>query len=182
MTSLQHNVGRVVFAIGMVLSIVALGQAVGLESPWFGVVASFSLLGLMDLTMPMIRFRLPSSLRALRAWEIRGDAYRRLGVQAFGMFLRRTPARLLNRRVYLELQGRDLALVHAYIEDAEAAHFWGCLATVPYLAFTWFRGWSSAVVAVALFDVFVNIYPILHLRSVRGRIERALRRGLIPCS
>ena len=172
MKTLQQITMRVAFVVLMVLSIIALAQAVGIASPWFGVIGSFCLLGLMDLATPFVRIRMPSPLRKVQPWEVRSGAYRIFGVEAFGAFLRKTPARLLNRRVYLRTHDKDFEPVRVHIENAEAAHFWGGLATVPYLSVAWFRGWCAAVVTVVLFDLVVNLYPILHLRSVRGRMER----------
>ena len=169
---------RVIFATVIILSIAALGHAVGPASPWFGLVASFCVLGLLDLMMPFVRLRLPRSLREVRSWEIRGGVYRALGVPAFGAFLRGSPVRLLNRKVYLKACARGLAPVRTHIENAEAAHFWGGLATIPYLLLAWIRGWWDTLAVVVLFDLIVNIYPILHLRSVRLRIDNAIRRDL----
>ena len=171
-----HGAARVAFAVFMVFSIVSFARTVGVDSVWFGVVASFSLLGLMDLAMPFVRLRVPSSLRNIRPWEKRGGAYRVLGVSLFGAFLRGTPLRLLNRRVYLREHPTDFASVHIHLENAEAAHFWSGIATMGYLAFAWMRGGWSSVAALALFNLVVNLYPILHLRLVRGRLERALQK------
>jgi hypothetical protein len=84
--------------------------------------------------------------------------------------------RLLNRKVYLKALSSGLVPLRTHLENAEAAHFWDGLATVPYLLLAWTRGWWDTLAAVVLFDFIVNLYPILHLRSVRIRIEGALRR------
>ena len=166
---------RVIFAMVMIISIAALGRVVGIASPWFGLMASFGVLGVLDLAMPFGLIRLPRALREVRAWERRGRLYRALGVFAFGAFLRGSPARWLNRRVYLGAFSGDLMAVRSLVGNAEAAHFWGGLATTPYLALAWAQGWWSAFTGVILFDFVLNVYPILHLRSVRFRIERAMR-------
>jgi hypothetical protein len=173
---LRREPARAIFAVFMVLSLVAFGRSVGVDSPWFGLVTSFSVLGLMDLAMPIIRICLPTSLRRVRPWEQRAGAYRTLGVPAFGAFIRGTPVRWLNRKVYLGAHPKNFELVRIQLENAEAAHFWGGIATLPYLALAWIRGWWGNVAAVVLFNLVVNVYPILHLRSVRVRLERASRR------
>jgi hypothetical protein len=173
---LRREPARAIFAVFMVLSLVAFGRTVGVDSLWFGLVTSFSVLGLMDLAMPIIRIRLPTSLRTVRPWEQRAGAYRTLGVPAFGAFIRGTPVRWLNRKVYLGAHPRNFELVRIQLENAEAAHFWGGIATMPYLAFACLRGWWGNLAAVVLFNLVVNVYPILHLRMVRGRLERALKK------
>lgn len=171
----SHEAGaRICFAIGMVASIALFGRAIGVDSPWFAVIVSFCILGLLDLARPFARTRMPRFLREVRPWESRGSIYRTLGVRAFGEMLRRTPFRLLNRRVYLKEHSRDLSAVRIPIEDAEAAHFWGGVATIPYLLAAWSQGWWAALTSVVLFNLIMNVFPILHLRTVRARIDHAM--------
>lgn len=99
-----------------------------------------------------------------------------MGIPIFGAILKGTPLRRLNQRVYLRSSSDDISTVRTYIENAEAAHFWGGLATIPYLAFAWSQEWWSALLSVIVFNLVVNIYPILHLRSVRVRFDHAKRR------
>jgi hypothetical protein len=160
--------------MGIVASIAALGRVVGVDSPWFAVIASFCVLGLLDLALPFARTRMPQFIREVRPWESHGSTYRVIGVSVFGEVLRRTPLRLLNRRVYLKASSSDLTAVRNPVEDAEAAHFWGGVATIPYLVVAWSRGWWAALASVVIFNLFVNLYPILHLRTVRARIDDAV--------
>ena len=168
---------RICFAMGMVFSIGVFGSIVGVASPWFALIASFCVLGLFDLAMPFVRVRMPRAIREVRSWERRSSTYRAIGVPAFGEFLRRTPLRLLNRRVYLNAFPSDLPAVLIHIENAESAHFWGGVATIPYLVLAWGREWWGALTGVVLFNLVVNLYPILHLRTVRARIDLATRRS-----
>ena len=163
--------------MGMVFSVALLGRVVGGDSPWFALIASFCVLGLFDLLLPFIRIRMPRFFRPVRAWEVQSGIYRAMGVPAFGELLRRTPARWLNRRVYLNAFRGDLSVVRTQIENAESAHFWGAVATVPYLAVAWSKGWWEALMSVMLFNLIVNAYPIFHLRTVRARIDETSRKG-----
>jgi len=167
-------------ALAIAGSLWVLGRSVGFLSPWFGVTAAFCLLGLMDLARPYFRLPLPRLLGKIRPEQGRGSGYRSfwrlLGVYAFGAFLRRTPLRLLNRRVYLSSSPRDVASILAHLEQAEAAHFWDSVATLPYLVLAGVQSRWSTVACVPLFDLVVNVYPMLHLRTVRARIARVSRR------
>jgi hypothetical protein len=159
----------------MLSSLAALGMVVGVSSPWFALIASFCVLGLFDLALPYLRTRMPPSLRQVRPWEIQSGTYRAIGVPVFGALLRRSPLRLLNRRVYLKSANRDLSLVRTHLENAESAHFWGAVATLPYVVITICEGWWAALTSVMVFNVGVNLYPILHLRLARARIDRAVQ-------
>jgi hypothetical protein len=176
MHPLNQIAWRLLFATAIVASLALLGQAVGFASPWFGVTASFCVLGLLDLATPFARLRMPRRLRKLRTWEMRGGVYQSLGVPAFGALLRHSPLRLLNRNVYLTRLLRDLTALPARMEQAEAAHFWGGVATLPYLGFACAQDREMTVICVIVFNVIVNLYPIFHLRSVRARVEQALLR------
>lgn len=180
MQATSNRTGRALLAGLIVVALALLGGKVGLASPWFAVLVAFCVLGLIDLGMPSMPLRVPPALREIRSWERRGHMYRKIGVLAFGGLLRRSPLRLLNRRVYLQSGGRDLAAVRAHVESAESAHFWGGLVTVPYLALACVQGWWSAVLSVAVFDLTANVYPIFHLRAVRARLDRVLRSAAVP--
>ena len=83
-----------VLAFGVSLSMMA--QAVGLASPWLALMTMLCFLGLAKVAEPIFVLKVPDGLRPLRAWETRGDLYRRLAVPEFGALLRDTPLRFLN--------------------------------------------------------------------------------------
>jgi len=162
-----------VFAVCLAL----LGSAVGFTSPWFAVIAMFNFLGLIAVARPLFLLKLPGFLRKERGCEARGKLYKALGVPAFGSLLRRTPLRYLNRFVYLK-QCPDPSIVQAHIDSSEAAHLWAALLLVPYMAYACAHRWWSALAWVTVVQIVVNVYPILHLRWVRVRINRLRGRML----
>jgi hypothetical protein len=115
-------------------------------------------------------------VRELRPWELRGAVYRKLGVSGFGALLRNTPLRILNTTVYVSGNHRDPLLVLRQVESAEACHFWAALLLMPYLAWCALSGRWAVLGAFLAVQIVLNVYPILHLRSVRGRLERVRRR------
>ena len=71
---------------------------------------------------------------------------------------------------------RDPLQVCRLAESAEATHFWAAVLVMLYICYAFFsRQWS--VVADFLVQVVGNIYPIMHLRLVRGRLTRLIARG-----
>jgi hypothetical protein len=176
----SHNlIGRLLLVLIMTVSLTLFVREVGLASPWSAIVLSFCALGLLDTVGHVISISLPRPLYELRSWERRGDVYRFMRVPAFGTMLRRSPLRLLNRRVYFRGSPRETTGIRRQIEAAEAAHFWAALASIPYLAVATAQGWWSTVICLVLFDLTVNLYPILHLRWVRARMERAFRSNMV---
>ncbi|WP_457096844.1 glycosyl-4,4'-diaponeurosporenoate acyltransferase CrtO family protein [Lysobacter sp. P5_B9] len=161
-----------VFAVSFVL----LSRVIGITSPWLVLLLMFYFLGLAKVAEPLFVLRMPATLRPVRHWERDGHVYRRLGVVGFGRLLRRTPLRYLNSAVYLDRQRRHPLQVRHLAESAEASHFWAAVLFMPYVVFAALSGMWGVAAWFLLAQVLVNVYPILHLRHVRGRLDRIIRR------
>lgn len=162
-----------------VMSLDMFRGAVGVTSPWFGVMIMLDCLGLVAFARPLFLLKLPRFLREEREWEINGGIYKTLRVPAFGTLLRRTPLRYLNRMVYLT-RCRNPSRVQAEIEAAEASHLLAAAVLVPYMVYACLQGWWSGVAWLMVIQIVSNVYPILHLRWVRIRLNRLHdRRGLV---
>jgi hypothetical protein len=148
-----------------------LREVIGGESPWLGMLLMFYFMGLAKLGEPLFVLRMPGFLRDVRAWEARGVAYRRIGVQRFGQLLRASPHRFLNAETYLGRGRRNLQTLYRHAASSEAAHFWGALLFTPYIALAWAQGRRDVAALFLLVQVLVNVYPILHLRLLRGRLD-----------
>ncbi len=152
-----------------------------LASPWFVVTAMICLLGLAFVAQPVVMMRMPWPLRTIRAWEAHGGFYRAAGVPAFGRLLRQTPLRLFNVDVYLRNGLADTARVGAELEAAEASHLLAAVLVLPYMIYASLLGWWTALFGVSLAQALINVYPIMHLRLTRHRLDRlAAKRPLRP--
>ena len=171
--SLLVLVGTVV---GFAISFVMLERVIGASSPWLGLLAMFYALGLAKVCEPFFLLRMPTALREIRSWELKGTLYRRMRVPAFGTMLRDTPLRYLNASVYLSRKQPDFTSISRQAESAEADHFWAGLLFTPYIVYLAFAGHPAAATLFLVVQVLFNVYPILHLRLVRGRIDRLARR------
>jgi hypothetical protein len=158
-------------------SILMMRQAIGMASPWMALLLFSCFLGLAKVGEPIYMLKLPVSLHGLRPWELQGRIYRKLGVPGFGALLRNTPLRLANTTVYVSRQRRDPVLIRRQVESAEAIHFWSAIALLPYLAYCLGSGKWSVLGAFLAVQVLGNAYPMMHLRSVRGRLERVSQRA-----
>ncbi len=165
-------------AAGYAIAFVAARRAFSfsIESAWFVCLAMVCFLGLAAMTRPIVSIRMPRLLGRIRAWEADRGFYRALGVPWFGRLLRRTPLRLLNTNVYLEAGAREPSRLSAELEAAEASHFWAAALVVPYMVHVALAGKSGALLWVSLAQLLVNVYPILHLRLTRGRLDRLAAR------
>jgi hypothetical protein len=160
-------------------SFALLGSVIGLDSPWLMLLLMFDFLGIAKVAEPLFRLKLPSALRPVRPGERAAGAHRRLGVLRFGKLLRRSPLRHLNAAVYLEGNHGDLDEVCRRAEWSEANHFWAAVLFTPYVVYAGVSHRWDVAAWFTLAQVIVNIYPILHLRHVRGRLARTLGRRTI---
>lgn len=177
MKKLRDLIVLLVVAAVFALSLSMLGRAVGFTSPWFALTAMFNVLGLIAFARPLFLLKLPGFLRKEREWEVKGRLYKALSVPIFGALLRRSPLRYLNPFVYLK-QCPDPSIVQAQIESSEAAHLLAGVLIVPYMIYACVQGWWSAVAWIMVVQIGFNLYPILHLRWVRVRINRLQDRML----
>lgn len=161
---------------GFAASLVLLQRVLGASSPWLGLLGMFYLLGLSKVAEPLFLLRMPRALREIRRSETDGALYRRLLVPSFGKLLRDTPLRYLNLAVYLTRKQPHLTQLYRLTEAAEAAHFWAASLFTPYIGYVWWAGHRREAVLFLVVQVLGNVYPILHLRLVRGRLNRILRR------
>lgn len=158
-------------AIAFAICFLMLRDAIGGGSPWLGLLLMFYFMGLAKVGEPLFVLRMPRFLRAVRAWEATGTAYRRWGIERFGRMLRVPPLRFLNASVYLANGSRDLRSLHRQAVSAEATHFWAAILFMPYIGFVWMQGREGVAAFFLLVQMLFNVYPILHLRLLRGRLE-----------
>ena len=171
MPKLRQVLAVLATAIAFAISFVMLEQVIGIASPWLWLLLMFYFLGLAKVAEPLFMLRLPRPLRGIRPQERTGDLYLALGVHRFGKLLRDTPLRLLNPSVYLSRAGGDLGQVLRQAESGEATHFWAALLFTPYIAYLFVTGRHGIASLFLLVQLLFNVYPILHLRVVRARLE-----------
>jgi hypothetical protein len=175
---------RNIFAVigtvtGFAISLALLQRVIGSSSPWLGLLVMFYFLALTKVAQPLFMLRMPAILRSVRPWEKEGTVYKRLSVPSFGKLLRETPLRYLNSDVYLDHPQTNLPKVSRQAEAAEAAHFWATLLFTPYIGYVWLGGHPREALVFLLVQFAFNIYPIMHLRIVRSRLEHLLQRQIL---
>lgn len=165
-----------VVAMAFALSFWMLQRVIGFSSPWLAILLMFYFLGLAKVAEPLFNLGMPSGLQALRGWEREGAIEHKLGILAYGRFLRSSPLRYLNMAVYMHHDRRDLHRVWRLAQSGEAAHFWAALLLLPFIVDALYHGAWQVAAWFVLAELAVNVYPLLHLRYVRGRLERVLAR------
>ena len=184
----KHRLGYWLHVLALVTVVLIFGGSfallstvIGITSPWLVLLLMFYFLGIANVGQPVFKLRMPRAFRPLCRCELEGHVYRRLRVLEFGRLLRQTPLRYLNSAVYLERDRRSFLQVLIQAESGEASHFWAGVLLLPYIGFAGLNGMWSIVVWFSLAQVLVNVYPILHLRYTRGRLDRVLFRTRNAC-
>lgn len=180
MKALRDVTVLLVVTTGFTASLFLFGRQTGYGSPWFALLLMFCFLGWIRLARTLFILKMPNSLRAVGAWEIRSTLYRRLAVPAFGELLNGTPLRHLQPEVYLNRHPDKPGQVTIELEGAEAAHFWAALLFLPFQIYQLAHHSWTVLVCSLLVQIVGNLYPILHLRWIRGRLERVLNRKRRP--
>ena len=147
---------------------IMLAGVIGYESPWLGLLLMFYFMALAKVAEPLFMMRLPKALHAVKPER---GVYRCFGVRHFGALLRNTPLRYLNASVYLAHGRHSLAELRHGAESSEAIHFWAAVLFTPYIAYLWARGHVTESMLFVLVQLVFNVYPILHLRLVRARLD-----------
>ena len=165
--------GGVVLAYGTAFALLRRGSRFSLDSPLFVIVVMVCFLGLTFVAAPVIPIGMPRALKRIRPWEAEGSIYRALGVHAFGHLLRRTPLKQFNTDVYLGTGATGAGHLQAQLDVAEASHLWAAVLVLPYMIRAALQGRWSAFSWVMAAQVLINLYPVMHLRLARHRLNRA---------
>jgi hypothetical protein len=157
-------------------ALIAFGKAFGGQSPLYAAVVMVLVTGWVALLHSAVSLPIPAPVLRVGAGEFRLLRIPGMGVRLFGAFLRHTPLRHLGGRVYLADVGRNPRVVLQGIHAAETVHLWALLFCSPWLVFWIAQGWWASLVCGLLVHVPLNVYPVLHLRYVTGRLERCAAR------
>jgi hypothetical protein len=179
--SVIMRIFRLVISSALAVYIVFIvAHNLGFRSPIMALSSVGCALGVVVANMSTVCWSIPKALAPVRSWETSGRVYELLGVYIYGAFLRRPPLRYFNTSVYVKSRRADLPNVYVSIMRAEAAHFWAFTITSPIMVYELMNQWWDGLGWFLLFHAFFNIYPGLHLRHIRARIETVIRRKPRP--
>jgi|GEM_PF-648877 len=166
----------ILVTIAFAISLSLFQRITPVTSPAFVFIAMFAFMGWVAFARPLFVLPLPPPFRRLYNWESDGTIYRKTGSIWFGHILRTTHLRYLQPLVYLNQKSLTPPEVCRQIEGAEAVHWWAIAITLPYLVDATRLGQFQIVALFLIAHVGLHIYPMMHLRYVRTRLQRHFKK------
>lgn len=116
---------------------------------------------------------------AIKDFERTGRIYERLGIRLFKWMVYRGPFRIFSPTMRLSkfsegLTASNLRRLENETRNGEAVHWLVFVLVLPFVGYAALRGWLGAVVWLMAFNVVLNVYPVMHHRYNRNRLQRLL--------
>ena len=124
----------------------------------------------------LLDFQLPDAYHRPRAFEESGRVYERLGVLLFRKLVRRGPIHAMAPSLRYSGRRDSLSALEHETRTTEAAHVLAFLVALSLPAYAAYRGWPDAAAWLLLFNVLMNVYPVILQRYNRVRLEQLLRK------
>lgn len=169
-------------AVGVVTTTVAIAAVIvwgasvfGVRSAGFAFVVNWSAMCWMGIVSRIAQPPLPESFFEIRRFERNGRLYELLGVRVVKWAVRRGPLHWFNPHLRLpaERTPEQLRRLEERMREPEAAHTWLFAAMVLISVHALARGWWEAAAWTMVFNVALNIYPVMLQRyNRRWLLER----------
>lgn len=171
--------GLIVLAtIGVVTGLILfIGSEFGHQGPGFAFFTNWIVMSGVAMLGGVIQVAsfLPTRYFSIKDWERTGRVYRMFGVQLFKRMLLRGPFSVLNSAIQYKGNRPSLTQLASKMCDAEAAHLLiFCIIIILVIYFA-LRGWWSSAGWLMVFNIVLNLYPIMLQRYNRGRLNRILK-------
>jgi len=122
----------------------------------------------------LIHFRLPERYFRSKDFEKSSRVYELLGVLLLRKLVWRGPIHILAPALRYSGRRESLPLLERETRKAESVHQLAFLASLLLLAYALYNGWLDSTGWLLLFNIILNIYPVLLQRYNRVRLERLI--------
>jgi hypothetical protein len=154
-------------------------DAFGFRSFTFALLSNWLIVSWVALVGQFVSFVLGSRYYRIRPVEQEGRLYERLGTHFFQKLVGRGPWAILNPTLRFSGEVAQLPRLEKEMERAEAGHLLAFLAVSLATVFAAACGWLDAAGWLLLFNIPLNLYPVMLQRRNRARLQRiqGRRRG-----
>lgn len=141
-----------------------LSWASSLSVSWFIVVW----LSALQLLTPLW---LPNWYYLHKDFEMSGRIYELIGVLLLRKLLRREPIHILAPKIQHSGQRESLPVLESEMRIAETIHVYSFVSTFLLFGFSLFNVWLKSAAWLMLFNILLNIYPVILQRYNRVRLK-----------
>ncbi len=148
----------------------------GFRSPISALVVNwFVLLWVATVTL-VTHLSFPSTYYNTKPFERTGQFYERVGIRLIKKILRRGPLRILSPTLQLPREKTVPALrnLENEMRKAETAHILTFILMLLLAGYAAANGWLDAVMWMLLFDILINVYPIMLQRYNRIKLQESI--------
>lgn len=162
----------VILAIALIYALV---HYIGLQGFAFAWALNFLLMGCVQAFTETLKSRHTSSYYHQKSWERRGEIYEYLGINFYRKLLVWTGWEKLNKKANpVEKTTRSLTHLHYQTKQSELGHVIIFLIVLGFNVFVALKFGILGSMWLLVFNILLNLYPILLQRYNRPRLERAI--------
>lgn len=148
----------------------------GFHSPISALVVNWFVLSWIATITLVTHLSFTSTYYDTRPFERTGQFYERIGIRLVKKFLRRGPLRILSPTLKLPKENTVSALLNLENEmrKAETAHSLTLIFMLSVVDYAAANGWIDAVMWMLLFNIILNVYPIMLQRYNRIKLRKLI--------
>ena len=152
--------------------------SLGFRSLIFAFVVNWFVMAWIGALALVTNLSLPSTYYVTRSFERTGQVYEHIGIRRVRRLLRRGPLSIFSATLRLPKEKTVPALLNLdnQMRKAEAVHTLAFIFMLVLAGYAAVNGWFDAVTWILLFDILINIYPIMLQRYNRIKLQALIRR------
>ncbi|MFN8486233.1 MAG: hypothetical protein U0350_01495 [Caldilineaceae bacterium] len=152
-------------------------RAFGFRSPLFAFLLNWLVMSWTATSSLALPISFAPSYYALKPFEQDGQLYERLGIRLFKRMIRRGPLAIfsLNMRLPKAKSGPAMRKLESDMRGAETIHVCIFLLMFLFIGYALCRGWLDAAAWLLLFDLLLNVYPVMLQRYNRIWLQELIR-------
>jgi hypothetical protein len=156
-------------------------QAFGVHSAMFGFLANWLVMAWGAITGQVWEFWLPTGYYQLRTFENKGRVYEYLGIQWFKKLVRRGPLSIFAPNLHTQRKipsqsKAELTNLQREMCKTETGHLMIGVMVILMAGYTSIKGWWDAAGWLLLFNIPINVYPVMLQRYNRARLQPLLEK------
>lgn len=153
-------------------------RSFGFRSPVSALVVNWFVLSWIATVTLFTHLSFPSTYYDIRPFERTGQFYERVGVRLVKKLLRRGPLRVLSPtlRFPKEKTASALRILENEMRKAETVHSLTFVLMLLFVGYVAINDWLDAVMWMLLFNILLNVYPIMLQRYNRIKLQELIRK------